>query len=373
MPSKLSLSKIIPRRSGKRQADGVVGRHLPAEIVEQILLDIPAIDVLTTCRQVCKAWKTMVETSSPKLKFYSTTGLRVRKKKDEADKEIADGQPPEITPMALQVLRQFWKKLALQGLAHNAKKDQRHAQRWKSSKKNFVRFAKLVYHVLLERPKFWGVPWSGWLVGVPFYASGLVVKEMAKAIQKHLILPPWLQDIGFLSLRAVSERRLARRVATKLRRQFEPVMKRVPFFTNSGGRSSAYMEVRTNLRYMPELFHATLISKKDWKSIPDVYIEIMFAMTNAVYQYSFNYPRTNEYDYWPVDHPAIGFRFDYADKSFLCGPQKIDPPVWEMLEFGLPRGVNLEQEREESFLLSHCNRGYRAHWLRAAGGTRVAI
>ncbi|KAJ6261488.1 hypothetical protein Dda_4158 [Drechslerella dactyloides] len=79
--------------------------HLPLEIVAEILLNVPPVALITTCRRVSTTWKCLIETS-PELKYYSTTGLR---KRDEAQ-EAAD--TAAITPMALEVISRFWGKVA---------------------------------------------------------------------------------------------------------------------------------------------------------------------------------------------------------------------------------------------------------------------
>ncbi|KAF3915633.1 hypothetical protein ABW21_db0208876 [Orbilia brochopaga] len=92
------------------------------EIVESILLRTPPADVQTSCRGVCCMWKALIETS-PALVYYTRTGLRLR---EDAGAIRTHGTPsitpleefptPEktgvITPMAIQVLAAFWRRLA---------------------------------------------------------------------------------------------------------------------------------------------------------------------------------------------------------------------------------------------------------------------
>ncbi|KAJ6261487.1 hypothetical protein Dda_4157 [Drechslerella dactyloides] len=85
------------------------GHYVPVEIVENILLHVPAICVLTTCRSVSKAWRDII-CNSPELYHYSLTGLRLLRRGNK--------QPttPRITPIAFEILARFWAKLARQGI-----------------------------------------------------------------------------------------------------------------------------------------------------------------------------------------------------------------------------------------------------------------
>ncbi|KAK6511192.1 hypothetical protein TWF481_000113 [Arthrobotrys musiformis] len=101
------------------------------EILEAILLDVPAIDLLLNCRGVCKTWKDLIETTSPDLRYYSFSGLRRPRAGSDEEKErprtpdeilpsFEYGVPqdkttkttPVLTPIALEILAIFWKRLA---------------------------------------------------------------------------------------------------------------------------------------------------------------------------------------------------------------------------------------------------------------------
>ncbi|KAJ6264951.1 Vacuolar protein-sorting-associated protein [Drechslerella dactyloides] len=95
------------------------------ELMESILLYTPAVTVQTSCRRVCQLWKALIETS-PALKYYTRTGLRSRDRADLDTTEQANHLPwsippldevpsPEatgvFTPMAMEVLAVFWRRL----------------------------------------------------------------------------------------------------------------------------------------------------------------------------------------------------------------------------------------------------------------------
>ncbi|KAF3934443.1 hypothetical protein ABW19_dt0200222 [Dactylella cylindrospora] len=80
------------------------------EILELILLEVPVLE-LFKCRQVCRTWKDLLE-SSPFLSYYTQTGL----KKDKISTAIKAEKLGEIlnpTPLGLAVLQKFWSRVLL--------------------------------------------------------------------------------------------------------------------------------------------------------------------------------------------------------------------------------------------------------------------
>ncbi|KAK6358690.1 hypothetical protein TWF730_008013 [Orbilia blumenaviensis] len=81
---------------------------LPTEVLEEIFLYIPAVDLQTTCRRVCKSWCSIISTSTP-VKYYSTTGLYM---------PTTTKNPPSysetqlFTPFFLKIVESAWKELA---------------------------------------------------------------------------------------------------------------------------------------------------------------------------------------------------------------------------------------------------------------------
>ncbi|KAF3934507.1 hypothetical protein ABW19_dt0205197 [Dactylella cylindrospora] len=78
------------------------------EILEVILLGVPAIEVLTSIRAVCRTWKSVVETS-PELQYYTEIGFtRAQVKSLLANRDRAIIEP---LPLAFQIIQKFWAKV----------------------------------------------------------------------------------------------------------------------------------------------------------------------------------------------------------------------------------------------------------------------
>ncbi|KAF3909948.1 hypothetical protein ABW20_dc0104228 [Dactylellina cionopaga] len=110
-------SSIIPHQPKPEHKSKPVASNaffIP-EILEQILYDVPWIELVTTCRAVCKVWREVLDTS-PTLKRYKETGERSplsTSKTDEPDDEIQGKNIIEmLTPAAILVILRFQRRLA---------------------------------------------------------------------------------------------------------------------------------------------------------------------------------------------------------------------------------------------------------------------
>ncbi|KAK6340549.1 hypothetical protein TWF696_008876 [Orbilia brochopaga] len=74
------------------------------ETLELILLNLPPLTLITTCRLVSRTWKALIETS-PSLKYYTSTGLQLH------PDPSAPSQDCIFTPLAIDVLHLFWQRL----------------------------------------------------------------------------------------------------------------------------------------------------------------------------------------------------------------------------------------------------------------------
>ncbi|EPS45538.1 hypothetical protein H072_463 [Dactylellina haptotyla CBS 200.50] len=113
----------------------------PSQTASQAILDpkfleiifpyLPAITLLTTCQAVCKTWKHLIE-ESPNVNFYARTGIQrkgiyAQQVDPTANRalqitqatKILNSLPRLTTPMAMEVLSRFWRKLAKNGINMN--------------------------------------------------------------------------------------------------------------------------------------------------------------------------------------------------------------------------------------------------------------
>ncbi|KAF3909988.1 hypothetical protein ABW20_dc0110406 [Dactylellina cionopaga] len=77
------------------------------ELLEQVLVRLPIIQLATTGRAVCKLWQQSINTS-PVCKYYLSTGLLPS---DFSNKTFDPKSPPHLTPAASEYLGFFWHKL----------------------------------------------------------------------------------------------------------------------------------------------------------------------------------------------------------------------------------------------------------------------
>ncbi|KAK6498370.1 hypothetical protein TWF481_010962 [Arthrobotrys musiformis] len=73
------------------------------EILELVLQHVPPLDLLSSCRAVCRTWNDIISTSWT-LKYYATTGL-------DSDQYLLGVPRPELTPAARDILSLFWRRL----------------------------------------------------------------------------------------------------------------------------------------------------------------------------------------------------------------------------------------------------------------------
>ncbi|KAK6533640.1 hypothetical protein TWF694_002575 [Orbilia ellipsospora] len=90
------------------------------ELLERVLLEVPAIELILSCRRVCKTWRDLIDTTSPQLKRYSTSGL------GEYEDDDPNHKSEILTPLAIQVLGMFWKTLARELIVWKPRKEQSH-------------------------------------------------------------------------------------------------------------------------------------------------------------------------------------------------------------------------------------------------------
>ncbi|KAF3932936.1 hypothetical protein ABW20_dc0101395 [Dactylellina cionopaga] len=358
------LIRGVKQRNKEENKGAAKTANLPAEILEQIILNVPAIEVLTTCRRVCKTWKILVETSSP-LNFYSTTGLSYS---DKHRAERADSLP-QVTPMAVAVLHKFWKKLALEGLEPNTKLP---PPEWLTSVSDLLkrllkgigRFLRPVF----KHPQFRGFEWWRWIVFPP-----LILPIWAFRSVRDFILARWapqsdVTDFQLGSLlpptpRQVFKRTKVQRIVKKLLKQFKGVMRVVPFITQPG--YTADMNIITTFHSCNKNLDKNLLSRGNWKSVPDIYFKIALGLTRALYEHNCRHAHIKGRSdghwrhYRPRENPGILFRFAFknnrseAERATGTGPCFGDPALRQTVDFGLRARFDVEVGKEPEFFLYH--------------------
>ncbi|KAK6514617.1 hypothetical protein TWF281_004815 [Arthrobotrys megalospora] len=79
------------------------------EILEQILMNVPIIDFISSCRAVCTAWRELICLSSV-LQYYHATGIRGLPV-DQDETSFNPKDPPKLTPAAEELIRVLWGRL----------------------------------------------------------------------------------------------------------------------------------------------------------------------------------------------------------------------------------------------------------------------
>ncbi|KAF3925643.1 hypothetical protein ABW21_db0207801 [Orbilia brochopaga] len=323
------------------------------EITEQILLGVPAIDVQTTCRCVCKAWKDLIETSSPALRYYSTTGLRLstiqsRKSTDDCansqyppeaclldtqdDSEIdpaelpADyydlmmdidldpllhlDQPlPHITPLAVQVISMFWKKLVRNALIT-------------TEHDNFIfpRRDSIGNDRDVDCLDVFLCPFSllWFLVRLPFKWSLPLIRPLER------------------------DRRRVVTTAERLCKQFAPITHKIAFAPpGSLDKISVDVEMRTNwtaLPYRKKSRRRNLIGNP--YGMPAPYFHVMSELTRVVFD---DTPIPLSYSSGPGGHAVVLVDLDYRFRTRLVARERLALESYE------PYGVEVGDRERQYF------------------------
>ncbi|KAF3934452.1 hypothetical protein ABW19_dt0201011 [Dactylella cylindrospora] len=126
------------------------------EILEQILTHVSAIDVLIY-RRVCRTWNEVVA-DSPKLDFYTRTGLPYSRKKNDKPK---CKDRTDFTPLAIEVLSRLWRKIVSHGAIGQHPHDSILRFLKTTAKSIYHSFQWVVTRVALIHPALEGLSWEG--------------------------------------------------------------------------------------------------------------------------------------------------------------------------------------------------------------------
>ncbi|KAK6349639.1 hypothetical protein TWF696_005921 [Orbilia brochopaga] len=304
------------------------------EITEQILLGVPAIDVQTTCRCVCKAWKDLIETSSPALRYYATTGLRLStlQSHKSTDADCADAKyppeaclldahgnlevelggleddyydltldidldpllhldqpPPHITPLAVQVISMFWKKLVRNALITTEHDNFIFPRRDSVGNDRDVDCLDLF---LCPFTLFW------YFVRLPFKWTLPLIRPLER------------------------DRRRVVTTAEKLCKQFAPITRKIAFAPpGSLDKISVDVEMRTNwtaLPYRKKSRRRTLIGNP--YGMPAPYFHVMAELTRVVFD---DTPIPLSYSSGPGGHAVVLVDLDYRFRTRVVARERL--------------------------------------------------
>ncbi|KAK6540470.1 hypothetical protein TWF694_009264 [Orbilia ellipsospora] len=164
------------------------------EVLEDIFLHVPALELILSCRLVCKAWRDLIDAESPALKEYTASGIR------REDSPIENGESTIFTPMAIHFYSMLWKKLAKALVVYIERKPPR-----KSVVDHLMR--KQTWEVEQEDPEYEG----------SLAAGGSLHTLLYRGLVALAIMPVWLpaKVIKTYTVDAVRDHRKAKTMAER--------------------------------------------------------------------------------------------------------------------------------------------------------------
>ncbi|KAK6524470.1 hypothetical protein TWF281_011378 [Arthrobotrys megalospora] len=277
------------------------------EIIEKILLEVPAIDVLTNCRAVCRTWKVLIEVSSPDLKYYSLSGLKrprgnPSKQNDPTSSERAGPSKPAapglvaapmpsrplwappaetftqpdilVTPLAMEVLGIFWKKL-VKRTASNYKIEPRTPPVDKKSRHIGRKLFKAAhcgaksYDSSRESGFFWtSTMCIGFFIILPIYTPIY-----------------WCYDKGLRRLGPTARKyRSINNFGITLMKEFRPIWKKIHIFNPQDPKgTSIFVGAHTNWRSRDESWRYDLDLGSSFDDLPAGALALMTPLIETVF------------------------------------------------------------------------------------------
>ncbi|KAK6331652.1 hypothetical protein TWF718_002200 [Orbilia javanica] len=298
MQMRFRLGSREPVSAKGKQPETTSPIFLIHEILEGILLEVPAIDLLLNCRAVCKTWKDLIESTSPDLKYYSLSGLKrpvtvpngeQRKpqtpplERGHAARPHSTTKPTEIlTPLAVDILGIFWKRLAkktVTTMKHRPEKEDR------ESLHLFRRFYKAMH---FGTRSYDSSRESGF-----FYTTSMIVIFfffVPIATPIYHFYDKLLRPIGPTHLK----QRHFRHVCVRLIRQFQPVWQKIQIFHPQDSKPRMVnVAANTNWRGRDDWWNYNLELGVKFDGLPDAAQGLMMPLIEAAYghQPSENHPQ----------------------------------------------------------------------------------
>ncbi|KAF3230365.1 hypothetical protein TWF192_009797 [Orbilia oligospora] len=268
------------------------------EVLEGILLEVPAIDLILNCRAVCKTWKDLIESTSPDLKYYSLSGLRRTSASASATENEEEKRPetptlppwvdptptyhtvakpnPILTPLALDILRIFWKRMVKKNVKTRKARPVKEEQPSLS-----LHLGRKVYKAMhcgmrsYDSSRESGVVYTSFMciifciimpIGTPIYKFyDSVLREMGPT---HI------------------KQRIFKRNCTRLVKEFKPIWQKVQIFYPSGSEGiSVNIGAHTNWRSEDNWWDYDFELTTYFDGLPEAALGLMMPLIEAAYSH----------------------------------------------------------------------------------------
>ncbi|KAK6362098.1 hypothetical protein TWF730_005796 [Orbilia blumenaviensis] len=314
---------------------------LNPKVLETILLGLPAIDVLTRCRGVCKTWKDLIENSSENLKYYSTSGLKrpdidtngMKAKSSPTRPRSTPDRKPHVqllTPVAVDILTIFWRRLAKDGITMGpcrpsrreqlagivSRRSERSGRRRNNSSSSMNKFEECIFAAGII------------LIYMPISA----VHKAGSFIRKNI------GEIG-------RKRRAVSSLGKKLIKEFTPVWQKIQIFQSHDPEFRGVL-ISAGTNWKPDSIDSwdySLSIQKEFTKLSDASNALMTPLIEAIYSGKLLVVDTPTSGTIPgaAGNPGLGIDLTYEFDDLVTRINRYDGAAKESLVFEAHRPYNV--------------------------------